>query len=56
MMNEIKNNGPITCAIANSPELEFEYKGGIFKNNNEKFVDLNHVISIVGKTIRIKRK
>lgn len=46
MMNEIYKGGPISCAIANTIELE-KYSGGIFVDETGT-KDLNHVISIIG--------
>lgn len=46
MMNEIHQRGPISCAIANTLELE-KYQKGIFVDKTGT-KDLNHVVSIVG--------
>ena len=46
MMNEIKNRGPITCAIAVTQEL-VNYTGGIFNDTTGR-VELDHDISVTG--------
>ena len=46
MMNEIYNNGPISCGIAANQALD-DYKEGIFYDYSG-FVDINHEVSIVG--------
>jgi cathepsin X len=47
MMDEIKEGGPISCAIENTYELE-TYTSGVLKNSSGKNIDLNHVVSVVG--------
>jgi cathepsin X len=46
MMNEIYNNGPIACAVAEVPDL-MHYKGGIIHDTTGR-TSLDHAISIVG--------
>ena len=46
MMNEIKQRGPITCAIAVTQELR-NYTGGIFEDKTGR-VELDHDISVTG--------
>lgn len=46
MMNEIFQNGPITCAIAVTEAL-VNYTGGVFKDETGR-KDLDHDISVVG--------
>lgn len=45
-MNEIKNRGPVTCAIAVTQEL-VNYTGGIFNDTTGR-VELDHDISVTG--------
>lgn len=48
MIEEIYENGPISCAMENTYHLEF-YRGGIlYDPNYNSDHDLNHVVSIVG--------
>jgi len=46
MMNEIKQRGPITCAIAVTQELR-NYTGGIFEDKTGR-INLDHDISVTG--------
>eukprot|EP01017_Pseudomicrothorax_dubius_P009430 TRINITY_DN1319_c0_g1_i2.p1 TRINITY_DN1319_c0_g1~~TRINITY_DN1319_c0_g1_i2.p1 ORF type:complete len:576 (-),score=138.75 TRINITY_DN1319_c0_g1_i2:149-1876(-) len=47
MMNEIYQRGPISCGIAVTEDLRYNYKGGIYKDTTGT-VDINHEVSIVG--------
>lgn len=56
MMDEIYENGPISCAMENTHALEF-YNGGILKDNSSSSSEnLNHVVSIVGWGIDAESK
>lgn len=46
MMNEIYNNGPISCGIAANDDFA-AYDGGIYYDSTG-FVDIDHEVSIVG--------
>lgn len=48
MMEEIYENGPISCAMENTLHLEFYKKGILYDPEPQRDHNLNHVVSIVG--------
>ncbi|KRX07448.1 hypothetical protein PPERSA_03281 [Pseudocohnilembus persalinus] len=48
MMEEIYENGPISCAMENTLHLEFYKKGILYDPEPQSDHKLNHVVSIVG--------
>ena len=47
MKRSIHQNGPISCGIAVTDELFYQYKGGIFRDHTGA-KSLTHEVSIVG--------
>eukprot|EP01017_Pseudomicrothorax_dubius_P038504 TRINITY_DN577_c0_g1_i1.p1 TRINITY_DN577_c0_g1~~TRINITY_DN577_c0_g1_i1.p1 ORF type:complete len:594 (-),score=142.68 TRINITY_DN577_c0_g1_i1:141-1922(-) len=47
MMNEIYRRGPISCGIAATADLRFNYTGGIYRDTSG-YMDVNHEVSVVG--------
>lgn len=45
--NELYQNGPITCSLQATNELEFEYTGGVYSQYKDQIMP-NHVVSIIG--------
>ncbi|CAJ0590397.1 unnamed protein product [Cylicocyclus nassatus] len=48
MMAEIKRGGPIACSITCTPEFDYNYTGGVYKEKGEKVVEPNHIVSVTG--------
>ena len=47
MMNEIYQRGPISCMMALTEQLRFNYTGGIFVDQTGRTND-DHVVSVTG--------
>ncbi|EYC21789.1 hypothetical protein Y032_0018g3533 [Ancylostoma ceylanicum] len=46
MMAEIKKGGPIACSIGCTPEFDYNYTGGVYKQKSSQ--GPNHIVSVTG--------